>query len=60
MQAQFDAEQEQLKALSYLSAEEQAKYSERQSISFMWVSAAVPSSVTRRQAVAEPCLSPGT
>ena len=35
MQAQFDAEQEQLKAISYLSAEEQAKYAERQSISFM-------------------------
>ena len=36
-QAQFDAEQEQLQALSYLSADEQAKYAERQSISFMYM-----------------------
>ena len=39
LQAQFDAEQEQLKTISYLSAEEQAKYAERQSISFMCVPA---------------------
>lgn len=34
-QAQLEAEHEQLKTISYLSAEEQAKYAERQSIAFM-------------------------
>ncbi|GLI61520.1 hypothetical protein VaNZ11_003900 [Volvox africanus] len=35
-QAEFDAEQEYLKTLSYLSAEEQQRYREVQSISFMY------------------------
>ena len=35
VQAQLEAEHEQLKTISYLSAAEQAKYAERQSISFM-------------------------
>ncbi|GIL54466.1 hypothetical protein Vafri_9992 [Volvox africanus] len=35
-QAEFDAEQEYLKTLSYLSAEEQQRYREVQSVSFMY------------------------
>ncbi len=35
-QAEFDAEQEYLKTLSYLSPEEQQKYTERQGVSFMY------------------------
>ncbi|GFR51029.1 hypothetical protein Agub_g13356 [Astrephomene gubernaculifera] len=35
-QAEFDAEQEYLKTLSYLSAEEQRRYKEVQSVSFMY------------------------
>ena len=36
MQAEFDAEQEYLKTLSYLSPEDQQKYTERQGVSFMY------------------------
>lgn len=36
LQAEFDAEQEYLKTLSYLSAEDQRKYTERQGVSFMY------------------------
>ena len=36
VQAEFDAEQEYLKTLSYLSPEEQQKYTERQGVSFMY------------------------
>ncbi|KAK9818217.1 hypothetical protein WJX72_008980 [[Myrmecia] bisecta] len=35
--AEFDAEQDYLKTLSYLNPEEQRKYQERQSISFMYM-----------------------
>ena len=35
-QAEFDAEQDYLRTLSYLSEEEQRKYRERQSVSFMY------------------------
>ncbi len=35
-QAEFDAEQEYLKTLSYLTPEDQQKYTERQSVSFMY------------------------
>lgn len=35
-QAEFDAEQEYLKTLSYLSPEDQQKYTERQGVSFMY------------------------
>ena len=34
--AEFDAEQEYLKTLSYLSPEEQKRYTERQGVSFMY------------------------
>jgi hypothetical protein len=34
-QAEFEAEQEVMKTMSYLSPEEQQRYKERQSISFM-------------------------
>lgn len=36
-QAEFNQEQEYLKTLSYLSAEEQQRYKERQSVSFMYM-----------------------
>ena len=36
LQAEFDAEQEYLKTLSYLSPEDQKKYTERQGVSFMY------------------------
>ena len=36
VQAEFDAEQEYLKTLSYLSPEDQQKYTERQGVSFMY------------------------
>ena len=36
LQQEFEAEQEYIKTLSYLSAEEQRKYKERQSVSFMY------------------------
>ncbi len=35
-QAEFQAEQEKLQTMSYLSAEEQERYAQRQSISFMY------------------------
>ena len=37
MQAEFEAEQEKLKQLSYLSAAEQKKFADRQSIAFMYM-----------------------
>ena len=36
VQQEFEAEQEYIKTLSYLSAEEQRKYKDRQSVSFMY------------------------
>lgn len=36
-QAEFDAEQEKLKQLSYLSAAEQKKFADRQSLAFMYM-----------------------
>ena len=36
-QAQFEAEQEQMKAISYLSADGQKEYAARQSIAFMYM-----------------------
>ena len=36
MQQEFEAEQDYLKTLSYLSTEEQQKYKDRQSVSFMY------------------------
>lgn len=36
VQQEYEAEQEYIKTLSYLSAEEQRKYKERQSVSFMY------------------------
>ncbi len=36
MQQEYEAEQEYIKTLSYLSAEEQRKYKGRQSVSFMY------------------------
>lgn len=36
LQQEYEAEQEYIKTLSYLSAEEQRKYKERQSVSFMY------------------------
>ena len=36
MQQEFQAEQDYMKTLSYLTPEEQAKYKERQSVSFMY------------------------
>ena len=35
-QAEFDAEQEYLKTLSYLSAEDQQRHRDRQGVSFMY------------------------
>lgn len=37
LQAEFEAEQEKLKQLSYLSAAEQKKFADRQSIAFMYM-----------------------
>lgn len=37
LQQEFEAEQEYIKTLSYLSVEEQRKYKERQSVSFMYM-----------------------
>ncbi len=37
VQAEFEAEQEKLKQLSYLSAAEQKKFADRQSIAFMYM-----------------------
>lgn len=36
LQQEYEAEQEYIKTLSYLSTEEQRKYKERQSVSFMY------------------------
>ncbi len=36
VQQEYEAEQEYIKTLSYLSAEEQRKYKQRQSVSFMY------------------------
>ena len=36
LQAEFDAEQEYLRTLSYLSPEDQQKYRDRQGVSFMY------------------------
>jgi len=36
LQAEFDAEQEYLKTLSYLSPEDQQNYRDRQGVSFMY------------------------
>lgn len=36
LQAEFDAEQEYIKTLSYLSPEEQQKHRDRQGVSFMY------------------------
>lgn len=36
LQQEFQAEQDYMKTLSYLTPEEQAKYKERQSVSFMY------------------------
>lgn len=36
LQAEFDAEQEALKTMSYLTVEKQEEYRQRQSVSFMY------------------------